>query len=389
MKMHKIISRDIVGEIRICATEYPVVTLIGPRQSGKTTVVRDLFPEHDYVNLEQPEIRDLANGDPKALLSRHPSPVIFDEIQRAPDLLSYIQVMADEDWEARGRWILTGSDQLSLREGVTQSLAGRTALLTLLPLSFSELRDHSESQPWSHWALNGFMPRLYRDRLRPTRLWRDYYQTYIERDVRRLIRLENQMGFERFLKLLAGRVGQLINLNGMAGEVGVAQSTLAQWLSVLEASFIVFRLPPYFQNFGKRIIKSPKLYFMDTGLAAYLLGLETPDQVERDPVAGGLFENMIILDALKTRLNAGREPRLSFFRDSNGNEVDLLFPEEETVIPIEIKSAQTFHREFTRGIGHYRKIALSEQRGRVIYAGETEFVSEEYEVVNFSRAFGL
>jgi predicted AAA+ superfamily ATPase len=313
--------------------------------------------------------------------------VIFDEIQRAPDLLSYIQVMADDALGAKGRWVLTGSNQLQLRAGVTQSLAGRTALLTLLPLSFSELKEKVSPQPWTKWALDGFMPRLYQSNIRPTRLWRDYYQTYIERDVRQLIQLENQSGFERFLRLLAGRIGQLVNLNGMAGEIGVAQSTLSKWLSILEASFLVFRLQPYYRNFGKRLIKSSKLYFMDTGLASYLLGLETAEQVERDPAAGGLFENMVVVEALKTRLNRGADPRLYFYRDSNGNEVDLLYPSGSSMIPIEIKSAQTFHKDFAKGIRHFQKVAEINTPGRVIYAGDNEFISEDYETVHFSRAF--
>lgn len=387
MNSHKLIPRELASEVTRSAAEYPVVTLIGPRQSGKTTTVRMLFPDHDYVNLEDPEMRDLAIYDPKALLARHPGPVILDEIQRAPDLLSYIQVMADDARGAKGQWVLTGSNQLQLRAGVTQSLAGRTALLTLLPLSFSELKKKVSSQPWTKWALDGFMPRLYQDEIRPTRLWRDYYQTYIERDVRQLIQLENQSGFERFLRLLAGRIGQLVNLNGMAGEIGVAQSTLSKWLSILEASFLVFRLQPYYRNFGKRLIKSSKLYFMDTGLASYLLGLETAEQVERDPVAGGLFENMVVVEALKSRLNKGADPRLHFYRDSNGNEVDLLYPSGSSMIPIEIKSAQTFHKDFAKGIRHFQKIAESNTPGRVIYAGDNEFISQDYETVHFSRAF--
>jgi len=387
MKIHGFCPRTLCAEVLKSAQEYPVVTVIGPRQSGKTTLVREVFPEHDYVNLEHPEIRELALRDPKALFSRHSGAVIFDEIQRAPDLLSYIQVMADESPEARGRWIITGSNQLRLRAGVGQSLAGRTALLTLLPFSLGELRDRVGPQPWPQWVLNGFLPRLYHDSVRPLRLWSDYYQTYIERDVRQLIHLENQVGFERFLKLLAARTGQLVNLNGLAGEVGVAQTTLSKWLSVLEASFVVFRLPPYHRNFGKRLTKSPKLYFVDPGLAAYLLGLETADHVERDPAAGGLFENLVVVDALKSRLNHGLAPNLNFFRESNGHEVDLLYPRGNALIPMEIKSAQTFHEEFAKGIRYFQKITQSDTPGRIIYAGTTEFTSDDYETVHFAHAF--
>lgn len=388
MNLHKYIQRHLSLELKACAKSYPVVTVIGPRQSGKTTLVRAEFPSHDYVNLEHPEIRDLATRDPNAFFSRHPGPVILDEIQRAPELLSYLQVFADENRSVRGKWILTGSNQLQVRQEVSQSLAGRTALLTLLPLSFGELRNTvAQDTPWSTWVHNGFLPRLYEDPLSPVRLWRDYYQTYVERDVRHLIQLENQTGFERFLKLLAGRVGQVVNLNAMTGEVGVAQSTLNKWLSVLEASFVVFRLPPYFKNFGKRMKKSPKLYFVDPGLAAHLLGLERPDQVERDPIAGGLFENMVVVDALKSRLNQGAVPNLHYFRDSNDREVDLLFPSGGDVIPVEIKSSQTFHNDFASGIQYFQKTSGSSTKGKVVYAGRLEFTAEEFDAVHFSKAF--
>lgn len=390
MKKHRIVPRDLSAEIGISAREYPVVTVIGPRQSGKTTLVRELFPGHAYANLEDPQIRTLAENDPKTLLGRFPAPVVFDEIQRVPDLLSHIQVLVDERPEAKGQWILTGSNQLKLRESVSQSLAGRTALLTLLPFSISELKASGLPLPGSaaEWIHRGFLPRIHREGLRPPSAWRDYYQTYVERDVRLLLQLENQTGFERFLKLLAGRVGQLINLNAMAGEVGVAQSTLTKWLSVLEASFIVFRLPPYFRNFGKRLTKSPKLYFMDPGLAAWLLGTESPAQVERDPLAGGLFENLVVLEALKSRLHAGRMPNLHFFRDSNRREVDLLYPGEDGVVPVEIKSAMTYTPEFESGIRYFQKLSGAHRPGRVVYAGELEFESEHCRVVHFANAFG-
>lgn len=390
MNIHNYIPRQLTAELKLSSGEYPVVTVIGPRQSGKTTLVREQFPGHAYANLEDPQLRTLAREDPKAFLHRYPAPVIYDEIQRVPELLSHIQVLVDEIPGAKGRWILTGSNQLKLRESVSQSLAGRTAVLTLLPLSITELKASGQSLPESHaeWIHRGFLPRIYHEGIRPRSAWRNYYQTYVERDVRLLLQLENQTGFERFLKLLAGRVGQLINLNAMAGEVGVGQSTLTKWLSVLEASFIVFRLPPYFRNFGKRQTKSPKLYFTDPGLAAWLLGIETPEQVERDPLVGGLFENLVVLEALKSRLHSGRTPNLHFFRDSNGREVDLLYPTDRGVIPVEIKSAMTYDPEFLSGIRYFQKLSGSNQPGWVIYAGDLEWESDDYRTVHFAKAFG-
>lgn len=389
MIIHKYIPRALSQELQLSAAEYPVVTLIGPRQSGKTTLVREQFAKHSYANLEDPELRSLAQQDPKAFLRRYPTPVIYDEIQRVPELLSHIQVQVDERREEKGQWILTGSNQLKLRESVSQSLAGRTAVLTLLPFSISEIKGAGLPLPQSYaaWIHQGFLPRIYNQGIRPRSAWRDYYQTYVERDVRLLLQLENQTGFERFLKLMAGRIGQLVNLNAMAGEVGVAQSTLGKWLSVLEASFIVFRLPPYFRNFGKRQTKSPKLYFTDPGLAAWLLGIEAPEQVERDPLVGGLFENLVVVEALKSRLHAGRPPNLHFFRDSNKREVDLLYPADSGVIPIEIKSAMTYHPEFLSGIRYFQKLSGSANPGWVIYAGELEFDGEDYRTVHFANAF--
>lgn len=381
------IERSLTPELMASAGEYPVVTVIGPRQSGKTTLVRRQFPKHAYANLENPELRTLAEQDPKAFLRRYSAPAIYDEIQRVPSLLSWIQVLVDEEPDVKGHWIITGSNQLQLRESVGQSLAGRTALLTLLPLSMDELRGVHANQSFSEWVHTGFLPRIFDQDIRPLSAWRDYYQTYVERDVRQLIALENQSTFERFVKLLAGRVGQLLNLNAMCGEVGVSQTTLNRWMSVLEASFLVFRLPPYHRNFGKRLTKSPKIYFTDPGLASYLLGIETPEQLERDPLVGNLFENLVVAEALKSRTNAGKSPNIYFFRDHNGNEIDLLYPDGNQVIPIEIKSAQTFDAGFARGIEYYQKVSESDTSGRIIYAGDTEFESEAYEVRHFESAF--
>ena len=363
------ILRQIARELAATATEFPVVTIIGPRQAGKTTLARMQFPNHAYANLEAPDVRRLAISDPHAFFSQFPPPVIIDEIQRVPELLSTIQVLADNS-QQRGQYILTGSHQLRLQEAVAQSLAGRTALLRLLPLSIAELKATGITHTRDEFIYQGFMPRLYSEQVDPTRLYRNYYQTYIERDIRQMINLRSLTDFENFTRLLAGRVGQVLNLSSLANDVGVSSPTLKEWLSVLEASHTIFRLNPYFENFGKRIIKSPKIYFTDVGLASYLLGIESPALAARDPLIGNLFENMVVIEALKARLNAGKEPELYFYRDNKGNEVDLLFRRNRQLIPIEIKSAMTFNPEFAKGIAQFQKIASSTQKGYIIYAGD-------------------
>ena len=362
------ILRQIAQELAATANEFPVVTIIGPRQAGKTTLARMQFPNHAYANLEAPDIRMLATSDPHAFFSQFPPPVIIDEIQRVPELLSTIQVLADSSHQ-RGQYILTGSHQLRLQEAVAQSLAGRTALLRLLPLSISELKATGITHTRDEFIYQGFMPRLYNEKVNPTRLYRNYCQTYIERDIRQMINLRRLTDFENFTRLLAGRVGQILNLSSLSNDVGVSSTTLKEWLSVLEASHTIFRLNPYFENFGKRIIKSPKIYFTDVGLASYLLGIESPAHAARDPLIGNLFENMVVIEALKARLNAGKEPELYFYRDNKGNEVDLLFRQNRQLIPIEIKSAMTFNPEFAKGIALFQKIASSAQKGHIIYAG--------------------
>ena len=326
------------------------------------------FPNHTYANLEAPDTRMLAISDPHAFFSQFPPPVIIDEIQRVPELLSAIQVLADNSRQ-RGQYILTGSHQLRLQEAVAQSLAGRTALLRLLPLSIAELKAAGINHTRDEFIYQGFMPRLYSEKVNPTRLFRNYCQTYIERDIRQMINLRRLTDFENFTRLLAGRVGQILNLSSLANDVGVSSTTLKEWLSVLEASHTIFRLNPYFENFGKRIIKSPKIYFTDVGLASYLLGIESPALAARDPLIGHLFENMVVIEVLKARLNAGKEPGLYYFRDNKGNEVDLLLRQNRQLIPIEIKSAMTFNPEFANGIAKFRKFARSTRKGFIIYAG--------------------
>ena len=320
----KLIKRKILNELKQSAKEYPVVTIIGPRQAGKTTLARYAFPDHDYCNLENPDLRELAKNDPNAFFVKFPGDCIIDEIQRVPTLLSYIQVRVDDD-DSKGRYILTGSHQLELHQSIAQSLVGRTSILKLLPLSIQELRDSKIEQDKFEYIYKGFLPRIYKDNLNPTRAYRNYYETYIERDVRQIINLKELSSFEKFLRLLAGRVGQVVNLSSLANDTGVSGNTLKSWLSVLEASFITFQLYPYFENFGKRVIKSSKIYFTDTGLLSYLLGIEKVSQLERDPLFGNIFENLVILEAIKDRYNQGLDHNLYFYRTTKSNELDLIY----------------------------------------------------------------
>lgn len=377
-------TRNITNELLSTAKEYPVVTILGPRQAGKTTLAKQAFGEHTYCNLEHPEIRQLAIDDPNAFFKRFSGNLIIDEIQRVPELLSYIQVMVDEN-EVKGQFILTGSHQLSLHESISQSLAGRTAILKLLPLSIQELQDDGCKYDHYDYMLHGFLPKIYKDKLNPNRYYSNYYETYVQRDVRALIKLKDLSSFEKFIKLLAGRVGQIINLSSLSNDVGVSSHTLKHWLSVLEASFIVVKLEPYYENFGKRVIKSAKIYFTDNGLLSYLLGIENTTQLQRDPLIGQMFENLVVIECLKNRYNQGKNPNLYYFRTDKGQEVDLLFKQGRQLIPIEIKSAMTFNKKFAKGINYFQKITQSSSKAYIIYSGNLEHKSSDYSVLNYAN----
>ena len=382
------IKRKIQQELAKLAQEYKVVTITGPRQSGKTTLARMQFPDYTYVNLEEPETRQLAERDAKEFLKRYSVPIIIDEIQRLPMLLSYIQVECDKS-NIKGQYILTGSHQPALKAEIFQSLAGRTAILQLLPLSIEELTEAGIQLDRDEYLFKGFMPQLYEENIDITRFYRNYYMTYVERDARQLVNIRNFSSFEIFIKLLAGRVGQLVNLNSLAGYVGVSSSTLGEWLSILEASYIVFRLPPYFENFGKRLIKTPKLYFTEVGLAAYLLDLENPGMVTRDPLMGNLFENMVIVEALKARYNAGKDAGLYFFRDSNGLEIDLLQSANRKLYPMEIKAARTYNSDFAVNIRKFEKLNDKTAGGSVIYSGDNVQKIGDIQLLNFMDTAGI
>ncbi len=379
-------KRTIETELKALAKDYPVITVIGPRQSGKTTLVQHAFPKKKYTNLEDPDVRSLAEADPRGFLDQFPEGGILDEIQRVPGLLSYIQTIVDKK-DLKGMFILTGSHQLELHQAITQSLAGRTALLTLLPLSLQEIESAGLSFSLDEALIKGGYPRIYKDNLDPTKAYRNYFQTYVERDLRQLLTVKDLSQFERFVRILAGRTGQIINLDDIGGEVGVSSHTVKEWISILEASFIVFRLQPYFDNFGKRIIKSPKLFFTDVGFATYLLGIENETQLSRDPLRGHLVENLIIVELMKWRLNHGLDPQLYYYRDVQKNEIDVIFKNGNILVPIEIKSSKTFNTEFLEKLHFFQKLVGDRApKGYLIYAGEQEQKIHSLQLLNFKHA---
>ena len=366
--------------------EYPVVTILGARQAGKTTLARTLLKDWAYSNLEAPEVRRFAEQDPRAFLSQFSGRVILDEIQRAPELLSYIQVNVDQS-RSNGQFVLTGSHQLALHEAITQSLAGRTSILNLYPFSIAELRDADIvfDSP-QDYIYRGFLPRIHDQNQRPTQAWSNYYRTYVERDVRQLVNLRDLALFEKFIKLLAGRVGQLMDYNSLANDVGVSAISIKHWLSILEASFIVYKLSPYYENFGKRVVKSPKYYFTDTGLLAFLLGIEKTEQVARDPLVGAMFENLVVIECLKTRANQGKAGNLYFFRDSNGNEVDLLCESGGELAAVEIKASMTYRQSLLKGLRRLQALTPKLTRSWLVYAGEAFEFSDGTRALKYDQA---
>ena len=379
-------QRTIEEELKQLAKSYPVVTVIGPRQSGKTTLVRHTFKDKPYANLEAVDTQELARNDPRGFLRKFPKGAILDEIQRCPNLLSYIQLIVDET-DLKGMFILTGSHQIELHQAITQSLAGRTALLSLLPMSMKEIEKAGFNLSLDTLILRGGYSRIYKDQLDPTKAYRNYFQTYIERDLTQLIHVKDLSQFQNFVKLCAARVGHLVNLTSIGSEVGISSHTAKEWVSILEASFILFRIQPYFENFGKRIVKSPKLYFTDVGLVCYLLGIQNLNQLERDPLRGQIVENLIVLELVKRRLNQGLDPDLYFFRDTHGHEVDLIFRSASQLIPVEIKSAETFNTSFLKNLKFFQKL-VGERASHafVIYAGEQEQQGEVFSLLNYKNA---
>ena len=367
------ILRNAESRLQHFADGYPVVVVTGPRQSGKSTLVRHAFPDHRYVSLEDLDQREFAETDPRGFLNQFSGGAILDEAQRCPALFSYLQTRVDER-QRPGEFILTGSQQFGLLSGITQSLAGRAALLTLLPMTYDELKHAGKvGRNLDKNLFDGAFPPIYDRGLEPHPWYGNYVRTYLERDVRQLINVHDLGTFQRFLKLCAGRTGQLLNLSSLANDAGITHNTAKAWISVLEASYIVHLLPPHHQNFNKRLVKTPKLYFLDTGLATWLLGIQNSEQLTTHVQRGALFETWVITELLKARYNAGKTSNLYFWRDRSGHEVDLLIDHGSHLSPLEIKSGQTINRDYFKGLDFWRKLA-GESAGKawLVYGGDIQ-----------------
>ncbi len=381
------IKRDAEKAIRSLLQGFPVVTITGPRQSGKTTLAKNIFNKKPYASLEDPDIRLAAQDDPRTFLERFPDGAVLDEVQRCPHLLSYLQTTVDTDGRM-GLFILTGSQQFGLLSGITQSLAGRTAFVELLPFSLAELEQASRlPKTLDDMLLKGCYPPLYNRNI-SIRAWFGAYVTaYIERDVRQVLKVQELETFQRFVRLCAGRTGQLLNLSSLASDCGITHNTAKAWISVLEASYILFQLRPHHANFSKRLIKSPKLYFYDAGLACWLLGIQTAQQLETHPLRGSIFESFIVAELMKARLNRGERPNLHFWRDSNGNEVDVVIDLGQRLMPVEIKSGKTVVRDFFFGLEKWGEIAGELTfRPTLIYGGAETYKHKGIRVTSWRKA---
>jgi predicted AAA+ superfamily ATPase len=362
------VHRTLAGHIRKLHKKFPVISVTGPRQSGKTTLLRNSFPDYSYVSLENPDILDFALTDPRGFFARYPENCIFDEIQRAPHLFSYLQQIVD-DRNKPGMFMISGSQNFLLAERILQSLAGRVAVLNLLPFSFEEISSIKAAAPALDTLLySGGYPRIFDARIDPADYYPNYLATYVERDVRQIKNITNLTAFQRFVKLCAGRTGGLLNLSSLGNDCGISHNTALAWLAVLETSYIVFLLQPHHANFNKRLVKSPKIYFYDTGLACSLLGIRNAKELGTHGMRGQLFENLIIAEFLKYRVHRGMQADLFFWRDKTGNEVDCIIESGQKVIPVEIKSGSTLNEDFFKGVVFFNKLR-SGKDGYVVYGG--------------------
>jgi len=367
------------------AQGFPIVSITGPRQSGKTTLAKACFSDKPYVTLEDPDVREYANSDPRAFLAQYSDGAVLDEIQRSPILFSYLQGIVDKD-KRMGLFVLTGSQQFSLRSGISQSLAGRVGMIHLLPFSQRELSqvkllsDELDTQ-----LFQGSYPPVYDRKLKPSQWYANYVSTYLEKDVRQLINIKDISLFQRFLRICAHHVGQLVNLSRLANDCGVSYHTVESWLSVLEASYIIVRLQPWYKNFNKRLVKTPKLYFYDTGLASWLLGIRDVEQIRFHAMRGALFENYIISEAFKSQFNQGETPEIWFWRDRSGHEVDLIIEYQGKYSAVEIKSGSTLSNSQFKALRYWQDMTKNNESSLLIYGGDATQQRSGIEVIPWKQ----
>jgi predicted AAA+ superfamily ATPase len=380
------IERNLGSKMISLAQKFQVITLTGPRQSGKTTLVRATFPDWPYVSLEEPDIRQIALTDPRGFLENYPKGAILDEIQNTPELFSYIQRMVDENRQIH--FVLTGSSNFLLMEKISQTLAGRTAVLHLLPFSIKELEPLAG--PYENLIFKGQYPRIYDRDISPTDFYPSYIQTYVDRDVRLIKNIGDINAFIQFTQLCAGRIGQPLNFASLAADAGISPNTAKSWLSILESSFILYRLQPYYQNFNKRLIKSPKLYFYDTGVACSLLGIREQGQVNYHYLKGSLFENLILNEFIKRSFNRGENPQLYYWQDNHGKEIDCLLVNGERVTAVEIKSGKTLSSSYFDNLKYWQSLAaFPENQQYVVYGGEQSMQTSAGILISWQNLDGI
>ena len=384
------INRTITAKVLEASKKMPVITITGPRQSGKSTLVKKIFPEHNYVNLEDIEKRNFAKEDPKGFLKNVGRKVVIDEVQHVPDLLSYIQVDVDAHQEA-GNYVLTGSQNLLLMEQVSQSLAGRTAIFNLLPFSLGELESTKYAfEDYEDYIVKGFYPRIYNENLDANSWLLDYISTYVERDVRQLINLADEDTFQQFLQICAGRTGQIVNFSDIGNLVGASYQTIKRWISILKTSFIIYTLRPYHKNYNKRVIKSPKLYFYDTGLACALMNIRSKEELNIHFAKGALFENFVITEMMKKDFNQAKRGNFYYWRNSSGNEIDLLIDRGMKIYPFEMKASRTVQSKFSKGLNYFNEISENpSSQSFLIYGGDEKQERSYGNVIGWKHLKGL
>lgn len=376
------ITREIEKEILQAAQYFSVISVTGPRQSGKSTLLRHMFPDYQRVSLKDVHIREFAQNDPVAFLRQTEQGMFIDEVQKVPALLEYIQGIVDENPERK--FLLSGSSNFELLRGLSESLPGRAGVFELLPMSLSETAELVADKSLSQLLFDGLYPAVMANKNTGRYFYPSYVRTYLEKDVRDLLNIKDQMLFLRFMKLCAARVGSLFNASEIGAELGVDGKTVTHWMSVLQASYIVMLLPPYFENISKRLIRRPKLYFVDPGLACYLLDIESARQLDRDKMRGAIFENMVVMECIKHRYNQGREGGVFFFRDSNQNEVDILLKQQGNITAVEVKSAMTYNSSFERTISRLSTwIQTPVVRQAIVYSGDYENTAGRVALINY------